>query len=233
MTALDYAQVYEMESSTEAALAEYLQLQSLEPRRQVLGPIAALLGSAVLHWRIWDAERRRRERLDQLVPLLWQHRLALVVAPAGSGKTTLLAAWAGLADAPAAWYRAESVDGSERSLAAHLGAAFAAAARARLPELIGEAMARLALHAHECVMIGDRHLDIDGARHHRMLGIESHRDPDRHADRRGPLRRRRCTTSAPSCGSRSSCTRSSCCCASRTCGSMTWCAPRRGRSCRG
>jgi ATP/maltotriose-dependent transcriptional regulator MalT len=67
-----------------------------------------------------------RERLDQLVPRLWQHRLTLVVAPAGSGKTTLLAAWAGLVDAPAAWYRAESVDGSERSLAAHLSAAFAA-----------------------------------------------------------------------------------------------------------
>jgi ATP/maltotriose-dependent transcriptional regulator MalT len=67
-----------------------------------------------------------RERLDQLVPRLWQHRLTLVVAPAGSGKTTLLAAWAGLADVPAAWYRAESVDGSERSLAAHLAAAFAA-----------------------------------------------------------------------------------------------------------
>ena len=67
-----------------------------------------------------------RERLDQLVPRLWQHRLTLVVAPAGSGKTTLLAAWAGLVDAPVAWYRAESVDGSERSLAAHLAAAFAA-----------------------------------------------------------------------------------------------------------
>ena len=67
-----------------------------------------------------------RERLDQLVPRLWEHRLTLVVAPAGSGKTTLLTAWAGLVDAPAAWYRAESVDGSERSLAAHLGAAFAA-----------------------------------------------------------------------------------------------------------
>jgi len=67
-----------------------------------------------------------RERLDQLVPRLWEHRLTLVVAPAGSGKTTLLSAWAGLADAPAAWYRAESVDGSERSLVAHLAAAFAA-----------------------------------------------------------------------------------------------------------
>jgi DNA-binding SARP family transcriptional activator len=72
-----------------------------------------------------------RERLDQLVPQLWQHRLTLVVAPAGSGKTTLLAAWAGLADAPAAWYRAESVDGSEVAFATYLQAAFAAV----LPDL--------------------------------------------------------------------------------------------------
>ncbi len=74
-----------------------------------------------------------RERLDQLVPQLWTQRLALVVAPAGSGKTTLLAAWAGAAGAPAAWYRAESVDGSERALLAHLEAAFAAV----LPNLEG------------------------------------------------------------------------------------------------
>ncbi len=32
----------------------------------VLRPIAALLGSAVEHWRLWDIERRRRERLDSL-----------------------------------------------------------------------------------------------------------------------------------------------------------------------
>ncbi len=74
-----------------------------------------------------------RERLDQLVPQLWQHRLTLVVAPAGSGKTTLLTAWADLSDAPVAWYRAESVDGSDAALAAHLGAAFGAA----LPGLAG------------------------------------------------------------------------------------------------
>jgi DNA-binding SARP family transcriptional activator len=67
-----------------------------------------------------------RERLDQIVPHLWQHRLTLVVAPAGSGKTTLLAAWAGLSDTPVAWYRAESVDGSESALVAHLAAAFGA-----------------------------------------------------------------------------------------------------------
>jgi transcriptional regulator with GAF, ATPase, and Fis domain len=34
--------------------------------QEVLRPIAALLGSAVEHWRIWDAERQRRERLDSL-----------------------------------------------------------------------------------------------------------------------------------------------------------------------
>src|SRR5262249_57440029 len=37
---------------------------------QVLKPIAALLGSAVEHWRLWDAERRRRERLDRLESLV-------------------------------------------------------------------------------------------------------------------------------------------------------------------
>ncbi|HEU4366359.1 MAG TPA: sigma 54-interacting transcriptional regulator [Candidatus Krumholzibacteria bacterium] len=45
---------------------------SYEPRafsdehQEALRPIAALLGSAVEHWRMWDAERQRRERLDRL-----------------------------------------------------------------------------------------------------------------------------------------------------------------------
>jgi phosphoglycolate phosphatase len=39
------------------------------------------------------------------------------------------------------------------------------------PELIAEALARLSLPARDCVMIGDRHMDIDGARHHGMPGI--------------------------------------------------------------
>lgn len=39
------------------------------------------------------------------------------------------------------------------------------------PELIGEALARLALDAHGCTMIGDRRMDIDGARHHGMRSI--------------------------------------------------------------
>src|SRR6185295_8467534 len=38
--------------------------------QEILSPIAALLGSAVEHWRIWDAERRRRERLEKLESLL-------------------------------------------------------------------------------------------------------------------------------------------------------------------
>jgi transcriptional regulator with GAF, ATPase, and Fis domain len=38
--------------------------------QELLRPIAALLGSAVEHWRIWDAERRRRERLDQIEALV-------------------------------------------------------------------------------------------------------------------------------------------------------------------
>ncbi|MGH9461636.1 MAG: sigma-54-dependent Fis family transcriptional regulator [Vicinamibacteria bacterium] len=38
--------------------------------QRTLRPIAALLGPAVQHWTIWDAERRRRERLDRLEVLL-------------------------------------------------------------------------------------------------------------------------------------------------------------------
>jgi transcriptional regulator with GAF, ATPase, and Fis domain len=38
--------------------------------QQVLRPIAAVLGSAVEHWRIWDEQRRRAERLDQLETVL-------------------------------------------------------------------------------------------------------------------------------------------------------------------
>ncbi len=36
----------------------------------MLSPIAALLGSGVEHWRIWDMERRRQERLDRLEKVL-------------------------------------------------------------------------------------------------------------------------------------------------------------------
>src|SRR5439155_7132121 len=36
----------------------------------MLRPIAALLGSAVEHWQIWDTERRRQGRLDRMEALL-------------------------------------------------------------------------------------------------------------------------------------------------------------------
>ena len=39
------------------------------------------------------------------------------------------------------------------------------------PELIDEALLRLDLPASACIMIGDRHMDIDGARHHRMRSV--------------------------------------------------------------
>ena len=37
-----------------------------DEHQELLHPIAALLGSAVEHWRIWDAEMRRGERLDRV-----------------------------------------------------------------------------------------------------------------------------------------------------------------------
>ena len=39
------------------------------------------------------------------------------------------------------------------------------------PELIAEALSRLDARAEQCTMIGDRHLDIEGALHHGMRGI--------------------------------------------------------------
>ena len=39
------------------------------------------------------------------------------------------------------------------------------------PELIGEALSRLALAPEGTWMIGDRHMDIDGARHHGMASV--------------------------------------------------------------
>jgi transcriptional regulator with GAF, ATPase, and Fis domain len=41
-----------------------------DEHQQILAPLAALLGSAVEHWRIWDLERRRQQRLDRLEGLL-------------------------------------------------------------------------------------------------------------------------------------------------------------------
>jgi transcriptional regulator with GAF, ATPase, and Fis domain len=41
-----------------------------DQHQEMLRPIAALLGSAVEHWRIWDGERHRRERLERLEAML-------------------------------------------------------------------------------------------------------------------------------------------------------------------
>jgi ATP/maltotriose-dependent transcriptional regulator MalT len=68
-----------------------------------------------------------RERLDQLLTKVWNHRLGLVVAPAGSGKTTLLAQFALAANVPVAWYRAEPADSSAQAVVAHLERAMVAA----------------------------------------------------------------------------------------------------------
>ena len=51
-------------------LAAYQPNAFTQEHQEVLRPIAALLGSAVEHWRIWDVERRRRDRLDRMEILL-------------------------------------------------------------------------------------------------------------------------------------------------------------------
>jgi transcriptional regulator with GAF, ATPase, and Fis domain len=47
-------------------LCSYQPHAYTDEHQEALRPVAAILGSAVEHWRIWDAERRRRERLDHL-----------------------------------------------------------------------------------------------------------------------------------------------------------------------
>lgn len=43
--------------------------------------------------------------------------------------------------------------------------------RSHKPELIAEALRRLSLSPARCRMIGDRHMDIEGARHHGMRNV--------------------------------------------------------------
>jgi len=50
-------------------LSSYRTHAFTDEHQEALRPIAALLGSAVEHWRIWDAEKRRRERLDRIETL--------------------------------------------------------------------------------------------------------------------------------------------------------------------
>ncbi|MGH9796639.1 MAG: sigma 54-interacting transcriptional regulator [Candidatus Polarisedimenticolia bacterium] len=51
-------------------LSAYQPRAFTDEHQEVLKPIAVLLGSAVDHWRIWDAERRRRERLQAIEVIL-------------------------------------------------------------------------------------------------------------------------------------------------------------------
>ena len=77
----------------------------------------SVLGAKV---RIPRIKALARERLEDLLNAVWDHRLGLVVAPAGSGKTTLLAQFAAATGAPVAWYRAEPADSSAEAAVAHL-----------------------------------------------------------------------------------------------------------------
>lgn len=77
--------------------------------------------------RVPPAAALPRDRLRALLTTIWQHRLAVVVAPAGSGKTTLLADFAASSGVPVAWYRAETWDADEPAILRHLEAALASA----------------------------------------------------------------------------------------------------------
>jgi DNA-binding SARP family transcriptional activator len=83
-----------------------------------------------------------RERLSALLNRLWDHRVALVVAPAGSGKTTLLAHFASAAGVPVGWYCAESSDRDRSTVLEHLRAALASFVDTRSPWLDVEGAAR-------------------------------------------------------------------------------------------
>ena len=63
-----------------------------------------------------------RERLLELLPQLWQHRLGIVVAPAGSGKTTLLSQFAAAGGVPVAYYSVERRDSQADAFLGNLSA---------------------------------------------------------------------------------------------------------------
>ncbi|MBV8561930.1 MAG: transcriptional regulator, partial [Actinobacteria bacterium] len=68
--------------------------------------------------RIGDRRTLVRERLLALVPRIWEHRVALVVAPAGSGKTTLLEQVAAAAGTRAVYHLAEPEQAEEQAFLA-------------------------------------------------------------------------------------------------------------------
>lgn len=83
-----------------------------------MGPESkSVLGAKV---RVPRIKAMARERIDEMLAGIWDHRIGLVVAPAGSGKTTLLAQFAQGSGIPVAWYRAEPADSSAAAALAHL-----------------------------------------------------------------------------------------------------------------
>ena len=67
-----------------------------------------------------------RERLNQALDRIWDHRLGLVVAPAGSGKTSLLVQFALSQETPVAWCRMEGSERGSTAFLDHVRAALAA-----------------------------------------------------------------------------------------------------------
>lgn len=86
----------------------------------VAGEFAGALPLVAAKIRVPEVRALVRERLEQRLARIWDHRLGLVVAPAGSGKTTLLARFAATVSAPVAWYRAETADGDGQALLRYL-----------------------------------------------------------------------------------------------------------------
>lgn len=80
-------------------------------------------------WRIPASSGLRRPRLLAALETPWKHRLVLVAAPAGCGKTTLLTQFAGTANVPVAWYRAESPERNSGLMLRYLAASLKAALR--------------------------------------------------------------------------------------------------------
>ena len=77
--------------------------------------------------RVPAARGLERARLEGFLGRVFDHRLAVVVAPAGSGKTTLLSHFAAGAGCPVAWYRAEAADAGQAALLRNLERACAQA----------------------------------------------------------------------------------------------------------
>lgn len=111
--------------------------------------------------RVPQARGLGRARLDTILGTAFDHRLALVVAPAGSGKTTLLSHFAAGAGCPVAWYRAEASDVTEAALLRNLERACTEALEGLQPGWTSVEAAAAALDQHPApraaIVIDDLH----------------------------------------------------------------------------